>query len=199
MQGDGQQHRLTTRPVAEAKLQTLLTRTRTRIKVFVAGPYLNPSWAESDIASKTPGTRLRYHLRRYVEDCGFDVILGEHRGVAEITTDTVPTAGNIAASELALVNDAHAVIIIPDSPGSFCEAGAWSMMEHVCRKSLVLPNGIYESQAGYLQDALLPQLEGDYARVRWVDYEDRDSVIEIVDQFLGEMVDRTVIRSLKSG
>ena len=196
MEGD-HSNKVVPRPVGAAKYQMLLDRTRTRLEVFVAGPYLEPSWHGEQLTSKGPSVRLRAKLRDHVGSQGNDVILGEHRGVAEITTETIPTVGNIAASELALVQGADAIVLIPDSPGSFCEAGAWSMINSVCQKTLVLPNAQFEHESGYLQSALLPYLRTRYARVEWLDYSDHQRAIALVDAFLGEVADRKVMEGLK--
>jgi hypothetical protein len=184
--------------VGAAKYQVLLDRTRTRLEVFVAGPYLEPGWHGEQLADKSDSVRLRARLRDHVNGQGNDVILGEHRGVAEITTETLPSVGNIAASELALVHGADAIVLIPDSPGSFCEAGAWSMINSVCQKTLVLPNARFEHETGYLQAALLPYLRTRYARVEWLDYSDHERAIALVDDFLGEVADRKVVDGLKN-
>jgi hypothetical protein len=196
MQGGQNTKKIVPRPVGAAKYQMLLARTKTRLSVFVAGPFLEPGWHGDDLATKSSSVKLRARLRDHVISSGNDVILGEHNGVAEITTETIPSIGNIAASELALVKDADAIILIPDSPGSFCEAGAWSMIASICQKMLVLPNSVFENEGGYLQSALLPFFRTRHALVEWSDYDDHDAVIEAVDQFLEGIADRKVMESL---
>ena len=187
------------RPVGAAKYGMLLERTKTRLSVFVAGPYLEPGWHGESLDGKEPSVKLRAKLRDHVAAQGNDVILGEHNGVAEITTETIPSVGNIAASELALVRDADAIILIPDSPGSFCEAGAWSMMDGICPKTLIFPNAEYQAEIGYVQTALLPFYRSQHSRVEWLDYTNFDQAVAIVDEFLGEIADRKVVEGLKRG
>jgi hypothetical protein len=190
--------RLATRPVASAKLKTSLARVEKRVSVFVAGPFLDPHWTESDLQGKSASALLRFHLSEHVKLLECDLILGEHRGVREITSESIPTSSSVAASELALVRSADAVIIIPDSPGSFCELGSWAMIETVCRKSMILPNAQFQNEQGYLQDALLPFLAHEYARIEWVDYTDHGRAIELAEDFIGRITDRVVIRGLIS-
>lgn len=180
-------------------MQTLLSRTQTRIEVFVAGPYLEPATAIEDIEAGATSVRLRAHLRDLIRRNNHDVSLGEHRGVSEITSESIPQSSSIAASELALVKRADAVIVIPDSPGSFCEVGAWSMIPSVCRKSLILPNSKFENEAGYLQGALLPLLSKEYAKVIWLDYNDLLRADDITLDFLDGVIDRKIFESLKNG
>lgn len=199
MQGGQNTKKIVPRPVGAAKYQMLLARTKTRLSVFVAGPFLEPSWHADDLETKSPSVKLRAKLRDHVRSTGNDVVLGEHNGVAEITTESIPSIGNIAASELALVQDADAIILIPDSPGSFCEAGAWSMIGSVCQKMLVLPNATYQHEIGYLQAALLPFFRSRHACVEWSDYNQHELVIGAVDRFLDGIADRKVMEALTRG
>ena len=192
------QFKYSTRPVASAKLRTSLARIEKRLSVFVAGPFLDPHWTESDLVGKTSGTILRYHVSQYVKLMECELILGEHSGVSEITSEVVPTSSSIAASELVLVRGADAVILIPDSPGSFCELGSWSMIPTVCQKSMIFPNATFKENSGYLQNALLPFLAHDYARIEWLDYSDHAKAVGLVEDFLGRITDRVIIRGLKN-
>jgi hypothetical protein len=196
--GDMNQRRFT-RPIELSKLEVARRKAASELKVFLAGPYVEKNWDDQKLTGASPGARLRLRLIEMIESLEHAVVLGEHRGVAEVTTGTIPSNGNVVLSELQLVEDADAVVIVPDSPGSFCELGSWLMRDDFPPKTLILGNKLFESIFGYVSHGAFVMAADMHARVEWVDYSDADAILEILDDFLSRIQDRIISRRLRRG
>jgi hypothetical protein len=188
-----------TRPIAQGVLEVAQRKAASQLNVFVAGPYVELSWTEQQRAGATNGAKLRLELLEAVTRMEHKFVLGEHRGVAEVTGDNIPTQASVALSELLLVESADAIIIVPDSPGSFCELGAWSLRDDLCPKILILGNADFQSGFSYVGHGVFPMAENLHATVRWVDYTDFSAVSEVVSAFLSGVQDRIISRMLRRG
>ncbi|MDP9422709.1 MAG: hypothetical protein M3Q19_07740 [Pseudomonadota bacterium] len=169
------------------------------MSVFVAGPFVSLEWSPDELDGASPGARLRLKILEIVQHLEHKFILGEHRGVEEITGEHIPSQASIALSELQLVNGADAIIIIPDSPGSFAELGSWAMREDLCSKALVLGNSLYENVFSYVSHGVFPMARHSNARIEWIDYEDHEIAAETISDFLSVIQDRIIARRIRSG
>ena len=188
-----------TRPIAQSVLKVAQRKAASQLDVFIAGPYVDVTWGPEERTNKTPGAQLRLEVIEFVQRLEHRSVLGEHKGVSEVTEDNIPTQASIALSELELVGGADAIVIIPDSPGSFCELGAWSIRDDLCPKTLILGNLSYQSSFSYVGNGVFPMAEHLHATVAWIDYTNRDEACKIVERFLSQIQDRIVSRMLRRG
>lgn len=196
--GEGQQRRYT-RPIELGVLEVAKRKAASQLNVFIAGPYVERGWSQERLAEASSSARLRLALIDRVLGREHSAILGEHRGVAEVTGDNIPSTANVVLSELQLVESADAIVIIPDSPGSFCELGSWVMRDDFPPKTLILGNGEYQNIFGYVGNGVFSMAEDMNARVEWVDYNDIEAVDLIVGDFLSRIQDKLVSRRLRRG
>jgi hypothetical protein len=188
-----------TRPIEQGALDVARRKLAAELTVFVAGPYVRKDWNEAQRAAASHGAILRLEILDIITRLEHRYILGEHRGVAEVTEDYIPSQASIALSELQLVDSSDAIIIVPDSPGSFCELGAWTMRDDLCPKTLVLGNASYNSGFSYVGNGVFPMARHLQAQVEWVDYTDFDGVEQLVSDFISGIQDRIISRRIRRG
>src|SRR5260370_14658721 len=119
--------------------------------VFLCGPNL-----EHDKSS----SRLRSKIKQQLEKEGFEVVLGEDEGLANV--DLKGIGINAQDNEVEFIRTScNAVIIIADSVGSFCELGLFSwrfvhqdgaFREGQNTDCIVLLNEKYKDHVSYLND-----------------------------------------------
>ena len=188
-----------TRPIAQGVLEVAQRKAASQLGVFVAGPYIETGWSAEQLADAGAGALLRIELLSIVQSLEHQYVLGEHRGVAEITGENIPSQASIALSELQLVDNADAIIIVPDSPGSFCELGAWSIRDDLCPKILILGNAKFREGISYVGHGVFPMAQQLHATVEWIDYSDFTRAREVVSRFLSAIQDRMISRMLRRG
>lgn len=189
-----------TRPIAEADWAFAAEKTAQRLKVFVAGPLIEKGWTAEDWAKQKASSRLRLSIKNHIEAQGHEVILGEHRGVMEMAGKTIPSTPSAVVAETFLAaRSCHCIVIIPDSPGSFCELGAWAHHKDVAAKMLILGHKEYENQVSYVNPSVFALASTFGAIIRWVDYADFDTVRSDLESFIDVYQQRAFIQKVMSG
>jgi hypothetical protein len=190
-----------TKPIELADLDLAKINVGRRLKVFLAGPFIERGWTDQQRAEKEASALLRVDLAAHIQGVlGHDPVFGEHRGVLEVAEDRLRSRSSPVLLELTLVKSTcDAVIVIPASPGSYSELGAWSVFDDVCRKMLILANKSFEGKGGYVSTGVFKTAVDHGARVAWIDYEDVAEAVKIVDNFVGEIQDAVLARSIIHG
>ncbi|WP_133244887.1 hypothetical protein [Caulobacter radicis] len=186
-----------TKPIQRVKLNLAVTRLAQELDVFVAGPFIDKNWTAEELVKQSAATRARLAVKDFIEsDLQHRVVLGEHRGVDEIGSSAFGDHTSFAIAELALVRECEAIVIFPSSVGSFCELGAWSLSEHICRKMLIIPEKKFENEVSYLNIGTLRMAASNGASIIWRDLEDLESIMGDVRRFVGFAHDRAMVRSV---
>jgi hypothetical protein len=190
-----------TQPIEQAALELALTNIEKRLRVFVAGPYIERGWSEEDRAMKEPSALLRLAIAEYVERVlRHEVVYGEHKGVKEIADEKLRSRSSPVLFELNLVkNTCSAVIIVPASPGSFSELGAWSIYDPICKKMLILADKNFENGGGYIGLGVFKIAVDQGATLRWINYNDIESAINVINQFIESREDAALSEAIRHG
>ena len=189
-----------TLPIAEADLAFAAEKTAQSIHVFVAGPIIRREWTAEEWKKARASSRLRLEVKNYIENAGHHVILGEHRGVKEMADDALPTTPSAVVSETFLaVKKCQCLIMIPDSPGSFCELGAWAHHKDVASKMLILADSQYENEVSYVNPSVFSLATTFGATLSWVDYNDFSSSQQHLAKFIGLHQERHFIYQVMHG
>lgn len=182
-----------TRAMDVSALSMAKTKVEVRLKIFVAGPEISKDWTKKEISKKSPPTRLRLKIKDLIEmRLMHEAVLGEHRGIFEMAEENLRSRANIAISEVQSLQDAHAVVMIPSSPGSFCELGAWSRDPKICRKMIILGDKSFESDTSYVRVGVMKLATDRGAQLAWVNYNNWDDVEPIITRFVNEIEDDAV-------
>ncbi|MCP1536896.1 hypothetical protein [Methylorubrum extorquens] len=189
-----------TRPIAVADLKLAAQKASKILTVFLAGPYIERGWSDEDKLSKPSAALRRMDLLNSLEaKNNFEVVLGEHRGVIDIGRRNFRNYASPAITELDLVKTkCDAVIILPSSPGSFCELGTWVIYEEVCKKMLILADKRFSKDISYIRLGAYKTAADHGAIIKWVDYDSTDSVVRAAQRFMTEISDRVTARSILS-
>lgn len=152
------------------------------VTVFLAGPFIKP---ESEGESKSSAaSKLRYELFHRLKSEGFVVSLGTYPDLVASFEAGKGGYHNSAEAELSHAKDeASLVVMIPDSPGSFAEIGAFSLKEEICRKMIILADVTRDKNFGYLNTGPVACAEAFGSSVERVDYKDVEGCVKIVSVF----------------
>lgn len=163
--------------------------------VFLGGPYIDPD-KEADSVYQ-PSANLRFQLFHRLNSRNWTVSLGEYRELIEAHKGVLGPHNNSAAAEIRHATDvADAVIMIVDSPGSFAEIGAFSMMESICSKMLVLSDAKYADSPGYVATGPILMSRAFGATVEYLDFGDVDSVEAVVGGYVDKNIQLRTLRQI---
>ena len=166
---------------------------------FLAGPYIETTRAPRKNA-KNKAAILRYKLYHDLEAEGWIVTLGEYQKLIDAASPLLGGQNNAAVAEIshARSRETDAVIIIPSSPGSFLELGAFSNFEDICTKMLVIVDAQYREVENYMNLGPVKAARDKQADVRYISYADLDCCWVVVEQFVTECARRKVARVIST-
>lgn len=171
----------------------------TELRLFLAGPFINPHRKPKKAKNKSNAAAiLRHHLYNLLS-VEHDVTLGEHKQLRKIYRKHLKQLHEAATAEaLHAYNHTDAVILIPSSPGSFCELGLFSNLGEVCRKMLILLDKRFAKKPGYVHLGPARQAENYGAFVEQVSYEKLDDVRIIVRNFVDQQRIRKIVSKVRT-
>ena len=163
-------------------------RTAVDVRVFLAGPYINPNGMDATLLKQNTnlGTQARYAIWDRLKTVReIKATLGEHEKLEKIYTQHFGHLNNAALAEMAHVMEkTDCVIILPSSPGSFCELGYFCASKTVCSKMLIIVDKNYENTQSYLMLGPLRLAKDNGALIEYVFYHDHEKMWEAADKFL---------------
>jgi hypothetical protein len=189
-----------TTSIAEADLKLALRRATRELSLFVAGPYIERNWTSEVKVQKSPAALLRVQIIEHIESTfRHSTVLGEHRGVIDIGNTHYGTRSSVLLTELELVRDANGIIMLPSSPGSFCELGSWVLEDEICRKMLILSDEKHRNPKSYMELGVYKTATDQGAELHWIDYHNVESALKLVSAFVSVTEDREMSRSSRRG
>ena len=166
-------------------------------KAFLAGPYIEiekrPRKSKKNVASM-----LRFELYQRLSNEGWVVTLGEYKELIGASQSTFGRHNNSAAAEIAHARQKNldAIVMLPSSPGSFLELGAFAHIGEICRKMIVIIDRKYESHINYMNSGPVRVAKSLGADVVFENYEDHESVWGIVAPFVEDRVHLKALESI---
>jgi hypothetical protein len=153
--------------------------------VFLAGPYIETAKSPRKNA-RNQAAVLRYKLYHALEGEGWIVTLGEYEKLIEAADPLLGDHNNAALAEIshARSTETDAIIMLPSSPGSFLELGAFSNIEEICIKMLVIVDAQYREHKNYMNSGPIKAAQDNRADVRFIDYADFNTCWEAVEAFV---------------
>ena len=155
-------------------------------KVFLAGPFIETTGTKPRSGLKNKAKRLRYVLYHKLTNFGWIVTMGEYNKMIKAADPLLGPRNDAAVAELVHArNSADAIVMLPSSPGSFLELGAFSMYEDVCKKMLIIVDKKHEHDSpNYFNTGPIPAATKRGAKVLFIDYDDHDACWQDVEQFV---------------
>ena len=95
-----------------------------------------------------------------------------------------------------IIQRIDALIVLPSSPGSFCEFGDWASAPEICKKMLVLVDSQHEGQVNYINEGVTKFAASNGAQVEYCDYENFQQAFDKCERFLELMAASLRIESL---
>jgi hypothetical protein len=173
--------------LSREKIDLAAEKAKTDVRIFVGGPFIEPNNKRAPARTLYDGaSHLRYKICRHISDGTNDhVSIGENAKLIEVYKGHFGSLYDASTLEVNHVRDhCDAVIIIPSSPGSFCELGYFSAVDEITRKMLILLNKKFERKPGYLHFGPATQAKLNGATVETVDYGDIRGSLEVVMEFV---------------
>lgn len=161
--------------------------------VFLAGPFIEPD--DEAKSSTSDAAILRFKLYHALTNSGFIVSLGEYKELIDSFRGELGEYHNAAIAEVAHAQQAATIVVmIPDSPGSFAEFGAFSMKPDICEKMIILNSLVHESSEGYINTGPVVLAKALRAELHYVDYTDHISCLSLIESFAGRIKSRNLIK-----
>jgi hypothetical protein len=153
--------------------------------VFLAGPYIETAKAPRKNA-KNKAAALRFRLFHALEAEGWIVTLGEYEKLIEVADPLLGDHNNAALAEIshARSTKTDAIVMLPSSPGSFLELGAFSNIDDICGKMLIIVDEQYKNHKNYMNSGPVKAARDNRADVQFIDYEDFDACWVAVERFV---------------
>jgi hypothetical protein len=140
-----------------------------RMVVFLCGPSLDP-------AKIKPSAVLRKRLKEELEAEKFEVVLGEDDGLEDVRL--TESGGHAHENELEFIRrECGAIVLVADSPGSFCELGLFvhwvaNNREKMC-DLILLAGAQYANEKSYFNEG--PAFAADlFGKTLYVDFATAD-------------------------
>jgi len=166
------------------------------LRVFVGGPYIDPLWSDlpEDKASNL-ALVARFKIRSFITgELGHIATIGEEADMEKIYREHLSDFFEASTMEFAhVVEHCDAVVILPSSPGSFCELGYFAAADEISEKMLVILDSSFSKKRGYLHYGPSRQASLFGAEVIEEDYNDIDSLLEAVKKFLMKVHQKKMI------
>lgn len=155
-------------------------------KVFLAGPYIETTGKKPGHGAKNKAKRLRFELHSCLSGIGWTVTMGEYEKLVDAAHPLLGGRTTSANAEIIHARKhADAVVMLPSSPGSFLELGAFAIYPDVCRKMLILVDKKHEADPpNYLNSGPLRGAHDNGAKVVYADYDATDECWNIVRGFV---------------
>jgi hypothetical protein len=161
-------------------------------KVFLAGPYIETTGKKPGQGEKNKAKRLRYELYHRLLHFGWVVTMGEYEKLVGAVSPIFGKRTTAANAEFIHAKDhAHAIIMLPSSPGSFLELGAFSFDEKICRKMLIIIDEKYKDDPpNYLNSGPLQSASHRGSRIEYLDYASVDECWSAVKEYIVDQGER---------
>ncbi|MEK9844074.1 hypothetical protein [Thalassospira sp.] len=175
----------TTRLLDQARFESAAEAAGLERVVFLAGPFIDTAKRPR----KSKGNRaalLRYELFHILDREGWIVTLGEYQKLIDAAEPALGEHNNAALAEIKHARDksTDAIVMLPSSPGSFLELGAFASINDICTKMLIIVDKQYEAHTNYMNTGPLKSAAIKHATLKFIDYSDIEACAKEVEQFV---------------
>jgi hypothetical protein len=175
------------RALTAEKLELAARREGMQVTVFLAGPFIEPGKPPKPI-KRNLASILRYSLHEYLSSSDYDVTLGEYRELLDAYSSNLGSSHNAALAETGHArNSVDAVVLLPSSPGSFSELGAFAIYKNICEKMLIIIDAQYKDKINYINLGPAVLARGFGATISYIDYKDHDACRSAAENFIHEI------------
>lgn len=175
------------RALTVEKLELAARREGMQVTVFLAGPFIEPGKPPKP-SKKNTSSILRYNLHNYLVKSAYNVTLGEYRELLGAYESNLGNVHNAALAEVGHArNSVDAVVILPSSPGSFSELGAFAIYKNICEKMLIIIDHQYKDKINYINLGPAIMAKGHGATILYLDYSDHKICQEAAESFIQDI------------
>lgn len=140
---------------------------------------------------------LRLNLYKNLECLGHIIYLGEDQALRQNGKKNFGDKSNAVFYERQYIKEhTDAVIVLPSSPGSFCEIGDWASDKIICPTMLVIIDKKYKGEPSYINDGIALAAQHFRAKVVYEHYADTQLIFKICKAFIEEIMEDQRIEAL---
>ena len=159
-----------------------------RFRIFLFGPALGSKQVVRRPSSKAGIEKharfLRYVIRKALQEERWIVDFGES---PELLKAWARLRGPIDTGKMEYnhaLAACGAIVILPSSPGSFCEMGMFATSKDISKKTLAVVHQEYKKAKSFFRRGLVRIFEQREGRCLYESYRDRDAVVNGVLEFV---------------
>jgi len=161
---------------------------RDKFRIFLFGPFLeqNEEVPEPEVGA-TPFIQakfLRYYVAKSLRDSGWIVDFGENKEILEMWT-SVHGPVDVGKMEFDHASVAcGAIVILPSSPGSFCEMGLFSSSDQISKKTLAVVHAKHKNDESFFRKGLVQVFRSQGGTCEYEHYGDKEAVLNAISEFV---------------
>lgn len=150
------------------------------VKVFICGEAIDTSVSVESLVDVDIRAFLKVRLEQDIPSCR--VALAEHKELLLAYKKATGTGSkqNLVNFELDLAHYVDVIILFPCSPGSFAELGMFSWLKHFARRMTIFIKPEYKDVSSFIMLGPVAAALANRSQVQFIDYADRQSILEIV-------------------
>lgn len=174
--------------LAEAIQSLPLSVNKERFRIFIFGPALEVGELVEEPAADESLAKharfLRYFVAETLKAKGWLVDFGESPGIFE-SWDKIrgPMDHGKMEFDHALVA-CGAIVILPSSPGSFCEMGLFATSKEISQKTLAVVHSEYKNAASFFRKGLVRIFQQRGGHCVYESYRDKSVAMNAVEEFI---------------
>jgi hypothetical protein len=159
-----------------------------KFRIFLFGPALRADQVVVEPGAADPliehARFLRYFVAKVLRDAGWVVDFGESLEVREMwTTLRGPVDLGMMEYEHAFAV-CGAIVILPSSPGSFCEMGLFAGSKDISKKTLAVVHADYKEDQGFFRQGLVGVFRSRFGECAYEPYKDKNAVLTAIREFV---------------
>jgi hypothetical protein len=165
-----------------------LTINKQRFRIFLFGPGLKDGEVIAEPAPDEPATVharfLRYFVATELRAKGWIVDFGESPEILEAWHNI---RGPIDPGKMEYdhaFTACGAIVILPSSPGSFCEMGLFATSKEISKKTLAVVHAEYQKAPSFFRNGLVRIFQQREGRCIYESYRDKTAIVGWIEEFI---------------
>ena len=111
-------------------------------------------------------------------------------------TNFGPLANAVIYERSHIKRHLNAVVVLPDSPGSFCEIGDWASDPEICKNLILIIDASHEGKLNYINEGIVRLARSHGAEVQYSDYSDYTGIGANCTSFLTRVSQKLEVEEL---
>lgn len=162
--------------------------TKEKFRVFLFGPSLTDGESVPEPAAgatiESQAKFLRHFLLEKLKEKNWQIDLGESDDIIRSWTklDETIDPGNMEYHHALYA--CGAIVILPSSPGSFCEIGLFATTKEISRKTLAIVHVEFKKSKSFFRRGLVRIFQQRAGKCTYESYYEKEAILEAAEEFI---------------